>query len=277
MNKLPEWYGNVYHESLFPKSEHDYWNRVKEFVIDRDGSRCQACSKKGRTKFLTVHHIIPRIEGGNDELNNLITLHYACHDYVEAQGFRLFSEIVNCTVGMDEKELRSYVSDKDIPERIKPAIDLPEAKRDRADIVCPCGIHHIRKASQIGTEITLVNCSCGRKAIYENGSWNWMEPMKPNLPKAPEPEKKQPSKKIYSYSFVTCPICNINIMYWKPMRYSGIRCSGCNSEAYIINGKFWWNVLLLADQWDEYKEEKLKGKNKDHKSSRKTSSRTNRR
>jgi len=55
-----------------------FWN-VREYVLYRDGHRCQnpKCSHKG--KILNVHHIESRKTGGNRP-DNLITLCGSCHD-----------------------------------------------------------------------------------------------------------------------------------------------------------------------------------------------------
>ena len=55
-----------------------FWN-VREYVLYRDGHKCQApkCSRKD--KILNVHHIEGRKTGGNRP-DNLITLCESCHD-----------------------------------------------------------------------------------------------------------------------------------------------------------------------------------------------------
>ena len=49
------------------------------------GFQCQACRKKYTkgTRKLTVHHILPRDQGGNEEADNLILLCLKCHDKIE--------------------------------------------------------------------------------------------------------------------------------------------------------------------------------------------------
>jgi hypothetical protein len=48
------------------------WLELREQVLERDKDTCQDC---GCTDgFMNVHYIIPKREGGTDELNNLITL-----------------------------------------------------------------------------------------------------------------------------------------------------------------------------------------------------------
>jgi len=55
------------------------YQNVKEYVLVRDGHKCQVCGK-GKIK-LHVHHIESRKTGGNAP-NNLVTLCLECHDGV---------------------------------------------------------------------------------------------------------------------------------------------------------------------------------------------------
>ena len=52
--------------------------RVRREVLARDKHRCQAPGC-GRTRFLEVHHIVPRQKGGGNRPENLVTLCAACH------------------------------------------------------------------------------------------------------------------------------------------------------------------------------------------------------
>jgi N6-L-threonylcarbamoyladenine synthase len=54
-----------------------FWN-VREYVLFRDGHKCQCCKGKSKNKVLNVHHIESRKTGG-DAPNNLITLCETCH------------------------------------------------------------------------------------------------------------------------------------------------------------------------------------------------------
>ena len=55
----------------------DFWN-VREYVLFRDGHKCQCCRGKSKDPILNVHHIESRKTGG-DAPNNLITLCETCH------------------------------------------------------------------------------------------------------------------------------------------------------------------------------------------------------
>ncbi|MFN2370964.1 MAG: HNH endonuclease, partial [Candidatus Krumholzibacteriia bacterium] len=52
--------------------------RVRREVLVRDRHRCQAPGC-GRTRFLEVHHVVPRERGGTNASANLVTLCAACH------------------------------------------------------------------------------------------------------------------------------------------------------------------------------------------------------
>lgn len=54
-----------------------FWN-VREYVLFRDGHRCQCCFGKSGDPILNVHHIESRKVGG-DAPNNLVTLCETCH------------------------------------------------------------------------------------------------------------------------------------------------------------------------------------------------------
>lgn len=54
-----------------------FWN-VREYVLFRDGYKCQCCKGKSKDTKLHVHHIESRKTGG-DAPNNLITLCSECH------------------------------------------------------------------------------------------------------------------------------------------------------------------------------------------------------
>lgn len=86
------------------------WNIIREFIIKRDRFRCQRCDKKFPKSKLSVHHIVPRSKGGTNEALNLITLCWACHDFVEINELDTLSDIIG-----------SYENAKIIREKIKPA------------------------------------------------------------------------------------------------------------------------------------------------------------
>lgn len=67
------------------------WRKLSRQIIRRDHATCQAVC--GCTLTLTVHHIIPRSEGGSDDPANLITLCAACHNEIEETDIRTSARV----------------------------------------------------------------------------------------------------------------------------------------------------------------------------------------
>lgn len=64
-----------------------FWN-VREYVLARDGHKCQHCKGKSKDHILNVHHLESRKTGG-DAPNNLITLCETCHKAYHRGDFQL--------------------------------------------------------------------------------------------------------------------------------------------------------------------------------------------
>jgi HNH endonuclease len=64
------------------KAAKNTWLKIRKIIFERDDYMCQICGKtNGR---LDVHHIIPRIDGGQDSMDNLITVcNGICHKKLE--------------------------------------------------------------------------------------------------------------------------------------------------------------------------------------------------
>lgn len=60
-------------------------NSVRKMIYRRDGYRCALCDS---TRYLQIHHVIPRGEGGSDYPENLITLCSVCHG--QAHGINMY-------------------------------------------------------------------------------------------------------------------------------------------------------------------------------------------
>ena len=54
-------------------------NEKRKQIYKRDGWQCALCSC---TRYLQIHHYIPRGQGGSDYPDNLITLCSTCHAQV---------------------------------------------------------------------------------------------------------------------------------------------------------------------------------------------------
>jgi len=75
------WHSTVYRPPEVDDIEYQDWREIATIVIQRDHFRCKECKKK--TRILTVHHIIPRAQGGKSVLDNLEALCHKCHDRIE--------------------------------------------------------------------------------------------------------------------------------------------------------------------------------------------------
>ena len=62
-----------------------FWETFKSECFARDNHTCQQCGSKKR---LECHHIIPVVNGGTNELSNLITLCHDCHSKAHPKGYR---------------------------------------------------------------------------------------------------------------------------------------------------------------------------------------------
>lgn len=69
-------------------------NNKRRAVYRRDGWRCALCDE---TRYLQVHHVIPRGQGGSDHMMNLITLCSNCHAVAHGTQLR------DCDVHWDVK------------------------------------------------------------------------------------------------------------------------------------------------------------------------------
>jgi len=71
----------------------DAWKKLSNYIKKRDCYRCAHCGKRV-IKGLTVHHIKPRVKGGESNEKNLITLCNRCHDYIELNDIIKWNKIV---------------------------------------------------------------------------------------------------------------------------------------------------------------------------------------
>jgi group II intron reverse transcriptase/maturase len=62
------------------------WTKQRARAMRRDKGTCQHCGIDCKT--MDVHHIIPREQGGTDDLDNLITLCRECHSKTSSYGFK---------------------------------------------------------------------------------------------------------------------------------------------------------------------------------------------
>ncbi|MHC4687706.1 MAG: HNH endonuclease [Planctomycetota bacterium] len=62
--------------------EREAFSRRSTAVFRRDRWRCRNPFCRS-PKNLTVHHLVKRSQGGNDHIENLVTLCWECHEKVE--------------------------------------------------------------------------------------------------------------------------------------------------------------------------------------------------
>lgn len=53
--------------------------KIKSEVFSRDRFKCQKCGFMGNSEELEAHHIRMRVDGGDDLVDNLVTLCFICH------------------------------------------------------------------------------------------------------------------------------------------------------------------------------------------------------
>jgi 5-methylcytosine-specific restriction endonuclease McrA len=87
-----EWRSGVYKKVVYKTNPN--WKKIRAAILFRDGFMCIRCETGKNRRNLTIHHLIPRSEGGEDYSENLITLCPECHDYVEVQDLRTLTDIV---------------------------------------------------------------------------------------------------------------------------------------------------------------------------------------
>ena len=96
----------------------DNWTEIRAEIWKRDNHTCCRCMlHESRGIGLTVHHLIPRIEGGGENPENLITLCKSCHDFAEINDLRTRTEIeASIDLGVEVRELK-VVANEDYFER----------------------------------------------------------------------------------------------------------------------------------------------------------------
>ena len=79
------------------------WVKLRRSTIVRDNYCCQRCDKQFLTEDLDAHHIIPRADGGADDLTNLLTLCSECHDSIEGEGLQTLAAIQGSYDGREKR------------------------------------------------------------------------------------------------------------------------------------------------------------------------------
>lgn len=112
--QIRDWRKNVYGKTSNEVTQED-WPEIRLSIIIRDMLTCQRCKKEFASDgYLSVHHIVPRMDGGSYDPDNLITLCHICHDYVELEEIRTRDAIVDSWDGEPRKTV--YKPKKDKPK-----------------------------------------------------------------------------------------------------------------------------------------------------------------
>ena len=80
-------------------------NATRKAVYRRDGFRCALCDS---TKYIQIHHVIPRSRGGGNHPHNLITLCADCHAMAHGINLQGWQDVTQETV---EQAIVEYLSD----------------------------------------------------------------------------------------------------------------------------------------------------------------------
>ena len=87
-----DWRLSVYYQET--EALPDNWNKISLAIRMRDKYICFRCDKKFKKSDLSVHHIVPRKEGGTEDGSNLVTLCHPCHDHVEINQLKSKTDII---------------------------------------------------------------------------------------------------------------------------------------------------------------------------------------
>jgi 5-methylcytosine-specific restriction endonuclease McrA len=68
--------------------------RIRRFLFNRDGTKCFYCNVKLNFETATIDHLIPKSQGGSDNLDNLVL---ACH---------------GCNINKGSKSLDEFIGNK---------------------------------------------------------------------------------------------------------------------------------------------------------------------
>jgi hypothetical protein len=61
------------------------WKNTRRYIRRRDGDRCRLCQASGAVQRMFTHHIVPRAQGGSDDITNLMLVCQSCHMRLERE------------------------------------------------------------------------------------------------------------------------------------------------------------------------------------------------
>jgi 5-methylcytosine-specific restriction endonuclease McrA len=65
------------------------WKNARRYIRARDGDRCRVCDASGVVQRMFTHHILPRAQGGTDDVKNLMLVCQSCHMKLEREAQQL--------------------------------------------------------------------------------------------------------------------------------------------------------------------------------------------
>lgn len=104
-------------------SNSNFTENIKEEVLKRDNYSCQVC---GKSTTIECHHIVKRIHGGGDDLDNIIAICRSCHRIIDT--FDIERAVRKCTKNAKKYlgiEVEPIISDH------KRTLDITIGKLDR--------------------------------------------------------------------------------------------------------------------------------------------------
>lgn len=60
------------------------WAKVRRWVLDRSGGRCEAGTEVCSGRAVHAHHVVPRSQGRDDTPGNLLAVCVECHDWIHS-------------------------------------------------------------------------------------------------------------------------------------------------------------------------------------------------
>lgn len=128
------------------------WIAICKKVMRRDGYKCivASCSVRGISN-LTVHHVVPRSEGGSSHETNLVTLCRIHHDEIELADIRLRCFIENWSGPQDDEDLSMLTMTERKNTPIRNTTSALEAGTEMSCVVCG-RLKHLATAIQYTAE-----------------------------------------------------------------------------------------------------------------------------
>lgn len=111
IDPLPSANTNYSRTSDSNRSYPQNWHSLRNQTLERDNWECQKCGAKGGNygnKSLHVHHIIPKSKGGDDEVDNLISLCKDCHESQHGHHIPTNNKFVNLSKTNDNRYRGNY-------------------------------------------------------------------------------------------------------------------------------------------------------------------------